>query len=73
MSTATLHLSRMAFVAQDSEKGIPEHDAAETAVTAPVQQHEPPTFPEGGRQAWLVVLGAMIVNGCSFGYASSFG
>lgn len=32
-----------------------------------------PTFPEGGTRAWLVVFGAMIVNGCSFGYLSSFG
>jgi len=64
----------MSFVVSDGvEKGVPEHEATETAVTAPVQQYAPPTFPEGGRKAWLVVFGAMIVNGCSFGYASSFG
>jgi len=33
----------------------------------------PPPVPEGGTKAWLVVFGAMIVNACSFGYASSFG
>ena len=32
-----------------------------------------PDFPEGGARAWLVVLGAMIVMGCSFGYLSAFG
>lgn len=30
-------------------------------------------FPDGGLRSWLVVLGAMIVMGCSFGYLSAFG
>lgn len=33
----------------------------------------PPAFPEGGLEAWLVVTGAMIVLGCSFGAVSAFG
>jgi len=60
----------MSSVTSDNEKGSPEHEATETP---PASQFVPPTFPDGGREAWLVVLGAMIVNGCSFGYASSFG
>ncbi|KAK9237009.1 MFS general substrate transporter [Lipomyces kononenkoae] len=31
------------------------------------------SFPDGGRQAWLVVVGSMIVLGCSFGYLNAFG
>ncbi|KAK9349870.1 MFS general substrate transporter [Lipomyces doorenjongii] len=31
------------------------------------------SFPDGGLRAWLVVLGAMIVLGCSFDYLSAFG
>lgn len=33
----------------------------------------PPTFPEGGLQGWLVVIGAMMASGCCFGYLSAFG
>lgn len=33
----------------------------------------PPDFPEGGMKGWLVVVGAMIVTGCNFGYVSAFG
>jgi len=32
-----------------------------------------PTFPDGGTRAWLVVIGAMLANACSFGYSGSFG
>ncbi|KAJ6512372.1 MFS general substrate transporter [Mycena vulgaris] len=32
-----------------------------------------PTFPEGGRDAWLVVLGAFLLNTTAFGYALSYG
>jgi len=60
----------MSSITSEAEKGVPEHEATEAQ---PVSQYVPPTFPDGGREAWLVVLGAMIVNGCSFGYASSFG
>ncbi|KAK9365620.1 MFS general substrate transporter [Lipomyces kononenkoae] len=35
--------------------------------------HHQVSFPDGGLRAWLVVLGAMIVLGCSFGYLSAFG
>ncbi|CCM01237.1 uncharacterized protein FIBRA_03285 [Fibroporia radiculosa] len=31
------------------------------------------TIPDGGLQAWLVILGAWIVNFCTFGYSTSFG
>ncbi|GLB39628.1 putative MFS general substrate transporter [Lyophyllum shimeji] len=31
------------------------------------------TFPEGGRQAWLTVLGASLVQFCTFGYMNAFG
>ncbi|GAB7353672.1 hypothetical protein MBLNU459_g4078t1 [Dothideomycetes sp. NU459] len=33
----------------------------------------PPPCPEGGLQGWLVVVGAMMIMGCCFGYVSSFG
>ncbi|KAJ7881048.1 major facilitator superfamily domain-containing protein [Mycena olivaceomarginata] len=37
--------------------------------------HEPeePTFPEGGLNAWLVVLGGFVLSISTFGYAVSFG
>ncbi|EWC43776.1 hypothetical protein DRE_07341 [Drechslerella stenobrocha 248] len=39
------------------------------------KQSTPPaiTFPEGGSEAWLVVLGAAITLFCSFGYVNAFG
>ncbi|KAJ7658890.1 major facilitator superfamily domain-containing protein [Mycena rosella] len=33
----------------------------------------PPTFPEGGLQAWATVAGAFLVQFCGFGYTTSFG
>ena len=36
-------------------------------------EHQKPSYPEGGLRAWLVVLGAGMVLGCTFGYVSSFG
>lgn len=29
-------------------------------------------FPDGGLRSWLVLLGAVLVMGCSFGYLSAF-
>ncbi|GAM86507.1 hypothetical protein ANO11243_045210 [Dothideomycetidae sp. 11243] len=51
----------------DEEKG--ESPAPVTETSAP----QMPSFPEGGARAWGVVLGSMIINGCSFGYATAFG
>ncbi|KAL4063776.1 MFS general substrate transporter [Scleroderma citrinum] len=33
----------------------------------------PPTFPEGGLQAWLTILGGSIIVFCTFGTVQSFG
>jgi hypothetical protein len=32
-----------------------------------------PSFPEGGREAWLVVLGCFAVMFFTFGYTNAFG
>ncbi|PSK60228.1 Riboflavin transporter MCH5 [Elsinoe australis] len=52
-----------------------EEKAMSTVSDEPSKSTPPPhlTIPDGGTRAWLVVLGAMIINGCSFGYSSSFG
>lgn len=39
----------------------------------PPEDVPPPTFTEGGRQAWLTVLGAFGVQFSTFGYATSYG
>ncbi|KAK6519228.1 hypothetical protein TWF281_003064 [Arthrobotrys megalospora] len=41
----------------------------------PEKQAPPPeiTFPDGGLQSWLVVVGASIALFCSFGYVNAFG
>ena len=31
------------------------------------------SFPDGGREAWLVVMGGFVLSFCSFGYLNSFG
>lgn len=31
------------------------------------------SFPDGGLEAWLVVLGATVAIGCSLGYVNAFG
>lgn len=49
------------------EEGIKEQ------VTPPANKFVPPTFPEGGRHAWLVVFGSMLVLGCTLDYISTFG
>ncbi|KAF8154611.1 major facilitator superfamily domain-containing protein [Crassisporium funariophilum] len=34
---------------------------------------QPPNFPEGGRQAWMTVMGGTMVTFCTFGVVQSFG
>ncbi|KIX08871.1 uncharacterized protein Z518_03528 [Rhinocladiella mackenziei CBS 650.93] len=60
---------------QPSQKGVANvsddtEPKNEGTTTAPPFET---TFPEGGWRAWLVVLGSMILLGCSFGWLSSFG
>ncbi|KAL3459463.1 putative MFS monocarboxylate transporter [Aspergillus heterothallicus] len=38
-----------------------------------VEANLPPSFPEGGLEAWSVVAGSSIVLACAFGYLASFG
>ncbi|KAK6540615.1 hypothetical protein TWF694_008010 [Orbilia ellipsospora] len=55
---------------EEAEEGTMVEQANDTEKQAP-----PPavTFPDGGLQAWLVVLGAAIALFCSFGYVNAFG
>ncbi|KAJ6619169.1 major facilitator superfamily domain-containing protein [Mycena sp. CBHHK59/15] len=53
-------------------------ETLETSGTGPTLPKEeldlqPPTFPEGGLQAWGTVAGAFLVQFCGFGYTTSFG
>ncbi len=52
----------------DAEKGGPQNTWAQGGGAGGF-----PSFPDGGVRAWLVVLGSMIIMGCSFGYLSAFG
>ena len=59
-----------------------EHQIKHDGASVDIEQQEPgeftekpwtPDFPEGGLKGWLVVIGAMVTTGCSFGYVSAFG
>jgi len=50
----------------DSEKAVPPHLPA----LAPIQSNRS-LAPEGGLEAWLVVLGAWCCSFCSFGWINS--
>lgn len=41
--------------------------------TPPPEDEHQPTFAEGGREAWLAVLGAFGIQFSTFGYATSYG
>ena len=56
-----------------AEKETGSASDVNTTTEKPAQPPAFPTFPDGGTRAWLVVLGAMLANGCSFGYSGSFG
>lgn len=56
-----------AATTSDVEKGTQNNGWGQGAAGGP------PSFPDGGTRAWLVVLGSMLVMGCSFGYLSAFG
>ena len=52
----------------DVEKGVTKPDAeASPAAPAPPNWMDPSTFPDGGLQAWLCVLGAFCALFVSFG------
>ncbi|KAK9428110.1 MFS general substrate transporter [Lipomyces doorenjongii] len=63
LKTSTVSYSTATVTAQKDIEASKPQDAAFHHVG----------FPDGGLRAWLVVLGAMIVLGCSFGYLSAFG
>lgn len=37
------------------------------------KQEDSDIYPEGGLEAWLVVLGATVAVGCTLGYVNAFG
>ncbi|KAJ7288634.1 MFS general substrate transporter [Mycena rebaudengoi] len=55
--------------AADSEPTQPKVDVLSAGSGTVV----PPTFPEGGLQAWCTVAGAFLIQFCGFGYTTSFG
>jgi hypothetical protein len=52
---------------EDVEKGVTEPDPADTAAPAPPNLTHPSSFPDGGLEAWLCVLGAFCALFVSFG------
>lgn len=56
--------------------GAPEQDERSALIPRPPPPEDvppPPTFAEGGRRAWLTVLGAFGAQFSTFGYATSYG
>ncbi|KAJ6451780.1 MFS general substrate transporter [Mycena sanguinolenta] len=49
-----------------SHERLPKAEFAPSVVS-------PPTFPDGGLQAWATVAGAFLIQFCGFGYTTSFG
>ncbi|KAJ7284409.1 major facilitator superfamily domain-containing protein [Mycena rebaudengoi] len=49
------------------------HELDHTDNSIAVELEEELTFPEGGRDAWLVVLGGFVLSMSTFGYAVSYG
>ncbi|EPS41600.1 hypothetical protein H072_4486 [Dactylellina haptotyla CBS 200.50] len=66
-------MENSAPVKKDLDEGTTVEDAE--PIGDAEKQAPPPTitFPDGGLQAWLVVLGAAIALFCSFGYVNAFG
>ncbi|KAF8702195.1 hypothetical protein AX14_014482 [Amanita brunnescens Koide BX004] len=63
-----------AFQKLDSEKAGPLSLSNIYVETAPDKLPKKEVeFPEGGLQAWLTVVGAVLVQFCCFGYINSFG
>ncbi|KAF3935375.1 hypothetical protein ABW20_dc0100326 [Dactylellina cionopaga] len=58
-----------------TSRDVDEGTIVEESAADAEKQAAPPaiTFPDGGLQAWLVVLGAAIALFCSFGYVNAFG
>jgi hypothetical protein len=53
---------------QNLEKEFEEGREANVAVPQGISPMDPSQFPEGGREAWIVVLGAWLGIGSSFGW-----
>ncbi|KAH8834613.1 major facilitator superfamily domain-containing protein [Flagelloscypha sp. PMI_526] len=76
MSTTEKETSVASTPEKESQQSTPtlnsvEKQQSETDVSKPAADEV--TFPDGGLQAWLVVLGGVICNVVSFGYVTSYG
>lgn len=50
-----------------------EEDSNSSKTSSPSTQSTPPSYPEGGLQAWLTVCGAFVGLFCTFGQLNAFG
>ncbi len=57
----------------DSEKGEVEGESAPVPPPAAPAGFNPADFPDGGREAWLVVFGGFLALFCSFGLVNCIG
>lgn len=64
-------VSATAMMNTDSEKG--EGDNAPAPPPAAPAGFNPADFPDGGREAWLVVFGGFLALFCSFGLVNCIG
>lgn len=62
-----------ALAVKEAPVALPGQIAAEPTEIPPSQSQGPPTFPEGGRDAWLTLVGAWAVMFVTFGYMNAFG
>lgn len=60
-----------AMAVKETPVALPGQQPAET--TADAAQSQALNFPEGGRDAWLALVGAWAVMFVTFGYMNAFG
>ncbi|KIM41326.1 hypothetical protein M413DRAFT_146525 [Hebeloma cylindrosporum] len=66
---ATVSLTQSESMNTESEKAKREEKVSAEEIQPPLEDE----FPDGGRQAWLAVLGSFIFQFVTFGYINSFG
>ncbi|CAN9211193.1 unnamed protein product [Alternaria alternata] len=69
------HLQKLARPAIDAEKNAQgtRQDPAQTAAVLEESPYHPNQFPDGGRDAWLCLLGSFCCLFCSFGWVNCLG